>query len=240
MKYKCDCGHEFEYQVSDIKSHYLMCGDSTKIEDVERLMDGQKADMVFTDPPYGVSYEGKTKNKLKIQNDETTDVFADVLINYALVAKLGAAFYVCCPAGNNFKDFLIPFEQECHISSTIVWVKNSLVLGHGDYHYQHEPILYGWLKNGTHQFYGDRTQTTVWSVDRPTRSKEHPTMKPLALIIKALNNSSKQDDIVLDLFGGSGSTLIACEQTNRICYMMELDPKYCDVIRKRYENFTNK
>ena len=174
------------------------------------------------------------------RSDTDTSVFADVLINYANVVKLGASFYVCCPAGNNFKDFLLPFEEECHISSTIIWVKNSLVLGHGDYHYQHEPILYGWLKNGTHQFYGDRTQTTVWNVDRPTRSKEHPTMKPIALITKAINNSSKQDDIVLDLFGGSGSTLIACEQTNRTCYMMELDPKYCDVIRKRYENFIDK
>lgn len=113
-------------------------------------------------------------------------------------------------------------------------------MGHGDYHYQHEPILYGWAKGASHRYYGDRTQTTLWNINRPTVSKFHPTMKPLALLVKAINNSSKSDDLVMDLFGGSGSTLIACEQTNRICYMMELDPKYCDVIRKRYYRFIGK
>lgn len=227
-------------KVYQLGRHRLMCGDSASLDDVKKLMNGQTADMVFTDPPYGVDYEGKTKDKLKIQNDTTPDIFREALVNLAVVAKLGASFYVCCPPGNNFKSFLLPFEDECHLSATIIWVKNSMVLGHGDYHYQHEPILYGWLKRGVHQFYGDRTQTTIWQIDRPTVSKEHPTMKPLKLVSKAIGNSSKQDDIILDVFGGSGSTLIACEQTNRICYMMELDPKYCDVIRKRYAKFIGK
>lgn len=227
-------------EVYQLGRHRLMCGDATKIEDVEKLMNGQKADMVFTDPPYGVSYEGKTKDKLTIQNDENTDVFAQALPNIVTLSKGGASFYVCCPPGNNFKDFFLPFEEYCHLSATIIWAKNQFVLGHGDYHYQHEPILYGWNKNDTHSFYGDRSQTTIWNIDRPSSSLDHPTMKPIELIVKAINNSSKGDDIVLDVFGGSGSTLIASEQTNRNCYMMELDPKYCDVIRKRYAKFINK
>lgn len=221
-------------QVYQLGRHRLMCGDATKTHDVQLLMNEQKVDMVFTDPPYGVNYEGKTKDKLKIENDNTTEVFAQALPNMIFASKRGASFYVCCPPGNNFKDFFLPFEEYCHLSSTIIWAKNSMVLGHGDYHYQHEPILYGWSKDAPHTFYGNRSQTTLWNIDRPTQSKEHPTMKPTALIAKALKNSSKQDDIVLDVFGGSGSTLIACEQINRICFMMELDERYVDVIRKRY------
>lgn len=224
-------------EVYQLGRHRLMCGDSANIENVTLLMNDHKADMVFTDLPYGVSYEGKTKDKLKIDNDTTTDVFAQVLPNFIAVSKNGASYYICCPPGNNFADFLLPFSKYCYNSSTIIWAKNSMVLGHGDYHYQHEPILYGWVKGSTHKFYGDRTQTTLWNIDRPTQSKEHPTMKPIALVAKAINNSSKSDDLVLDLFGGSGSTIIACEQTNRTCFMMELDPKYCDVIRKRYAKF---
>lgn len=224
-------------EVYQLGRHRLMCGDATKIEDVEKLMNGQKADMVFTDPPYGVDYEGKTKDKLKIVNDITTEVFAIALPNYIAVSKAGASFYVCCPPGNNFKDFFLPFEEYCHLSATIIWAKNSMVLGHGDYHYQHEPILYGWSKGSSHKFYGDRSQTTIWNINRPTVSKFHPTMKPIELVARAIKNSSKEEDLILDLFGGSGSTLIACEQTNRTCYMMELDPKYCDVIRKRYANY---
>ncbi len=226
-------------EVYELGRHRLMCGDATKKEDVEKLMDEVKADMVFTDPPYGVDYEGKTREKLKIKNDITTDVFKESLPSYILATKNGASFYVCCPPGNKFKDFFLPFEEVCHLSATIIWVKNSLVMGHGDYHYQHEPILYGWNKNGVHNFYGDRTNTTIWNVDRPSASKMHPTMKPIALVAKAIVNSSKSEDVILDLFGGSGSTLIAAEQTGRTCYMMELDPKYCDVIRKRYDNFVN-
>jgi len=226
-------------EIYQLGRHRVMCGDSTDFGQVSDLMDGVAADMVFTDPPYGVDYEGKTKSKLKIENDKTTNIWAEVLPNFIPNTKAGAAFYVCCPPGNNFKDFLLPFEKYCYQSATIIWAKNTLVMGHGDYHYKHEPILYGWNKEGTHKFYGDRTQTTLWEIDRPTASREHPTMKPLALMARAINNSSKSGDIVLDLFGGSGSTLIACEQLDRTCYMMELDPKYVDVIRKRYAKFIN-
>ena len=229
-------------EVYQLGQHRIMCGDSTAELDTTVLLTAvgdTKADMVFSDPPYGVDYEGKTKDKLKIQNDTDTNTFAEALPNFILATKAGASFYICCPPGNNFKDFFIPFEEHCKLSATIIWVKNSLVMGHGDYHYQHEPILYGWNKNGTHQYYGDRKQTTIWNIDRPTKSKEHPTMKPIELIAKAIQNSSKSGDIVLDLFLGSGSTLIACEQTDRTCYGMGLDPKYVDVIRKRYWKFIN-
>jgi DNA modification methylase len=227
--------------IYQLGKHKLMCGDCSDLGEVSDLMDGQLGDMVFTDPPYGVKYEGKTKEALTIQNDQDSRVWAEALPNYIAVTKPGAAYYVCCPAGSNFKDFLIPFEQYCYQSSTIIWVKNQFVLGHGDYHFQHEPILYGWNKEGSHQFYGDRSQTTVWHIDRPTKSIEHPTMKPVALVAKAVSNSSKEGDIVLDLFSGSGSGsgLIACEQLNRVFYGMEIDPKYCDVIRKRYWKFTH-
>lgn len=221
-------------EIYKLGTHRLMCGDSTDFGQVSDLMDGVEADMVFTDPPYGVDYEGKTKDKLTIQNDGDTEIFARAIDNF--ITKPGAAYYVCCPAGNNFMDFVNAFETKCRMSCTIVWAKNSMVLGHGDYHYQHEPILYGWDKEGTHKFYGSRDQTTIWHIDRPSRSKDHPTMKPLALVGKAIKNSSQPGDVILDLFGGSGSTLIAAEQMKRVCYMMELDPIYCDVIRKRYAN----
>lgn len=227
-------------EIYTLGRHRLMCGDSTKIEDVEKLMDGKKADMVFTDPPYGVDYEGKTKDKLKIENDTTTDVFKNALPNFITVSKAGASYYVCCPAGNNFIDFLSPFMEYCYQSSTIIWAKNSMVMGHGDYHYQHEPILYGWAKGASHQFYGDRTQTTLWNIDRPTVSKLHPTMKPVALVVKAIKNSSKEDDIILDGFMGSGTTIIAAEQMKRIAYGIEFDPRYVDVCRKRYAKFIGK
>lgn len=218
--------------------HRLLAGDATKAEDVAKLMGKEKADMVFTDPPYGVDYEGKTKKKLKIKNDETTGIFTLAIKNF--ITKPGATFYVCCPAGNNFKDFLLAFETRCKVSSTLIWVKNSMVLGHGDYHYQHEPILYGWDNTGTHKYYGDRTQTTVWNINRPSRSEEHPTMKPVELCEKAILNSSVQGWVVLDLFGGSGSTLIACEKTKRRCFMSEIDPMYCQVIINRWQEFTGK
>lgn len=220
-------------EIYELGKHRLMCGDSTNKADVEKLMAGAQADMVFTDPPYGVNYEGKTKEKLKIQNDVGTGIFDLAIQNF--ITKPGATFYVCCPAGNNYLSFEIAFRKVCTFSQTLIWVKDSMVLGHGDYHYKHEPILYGWEKSGTHRFLGDRKQTSVWEIARPKVSKEHPTMKPLELINKALLNSSLNDELVVDLFGGSGSTLIACEQANRRCYTMELDPKYCDVIRNRYE-----
>lgn len=213
-----------------------MCGDSTDFGQVSDLMDGAEADMVFTDPPYGVDYEGKTADKLTIQNDITTETFTKAIDNY--ITKPGASFYVCCPPGSNFKDFLLAFEKKCKQSATIIWAKNSMVLGHGDYHYQHEPIIYGWDKNGTHKFYGDRSQTTIWNIDRPSRSEEHPTMKPIKLVERAIMNSSLRDQLVLDLFGGSGTTLIACEVLGRVGYMLELDNRYIDVIIKRWQKHT--
>jgi DNA modification methylase len=224
-------------EIYQLGKHRLMCGDATDFGTVSDLMDGVEADLVFTDPPYGVDYEGKTDEKLTIQNDRSTETFVKALPNF--ITKPGAAYYICSPAGNNFNSFAQAFAEECYQSSTIIWLKNSMVMGHGDYHYRHEPILYGWNKEGPHKFYGDRKQTTVWEIDRPSVSIEHPTMKPVALPAKAIMNSSQVDEVVCDLFGGAGSTLIACEQLKRVCYMMELDAKYCDVIRKRYWKFVN-
>lgn len=219
--------------------HRLLCGDATKLEDAKRLMDGKLADMVFTDPPYNVDYEGKTKEKLKIQNDKKgNDDFYTFLLesmqNMAGVTRPGGAIYVthADSEGLNFRKSFI--EAGYLLKQCIIWNKNVMVMGRQDYHWKHEPILYGWKDGGPHQWYGPRNQTTVWDIDRPSRSSEHPTMKPIELIGRALDNSSKEDDIVIDFFLGSGSTLIACEQLKRSCYGLELDPKYCDVIRKRY------
>ena len=224
-------------------NHRLLCGDSTKKEDVARLMGGEKADMVFTDPPYGVDYEGKTKDKLKIKNDKIDDMYSwlyDVFTTmYGFMAD-GASYYVCCPAGNIHRAFQNALQDsQLPVHQGLVWLKNSMVMGHSDYHYKHEPILYGW-KEGSHYFTDDRTQTSVFDVARPSRSEQHPTMKPVELIERAINNSSKVGQIVLDLFGGSGSTLIACEKLSRRCFMMEVDEHYCDVIIKRWEDFTGK
>jgi len=226
-------------------NHRLMCGDSTNIEHVEMLMGGKKADMLFTDPPYNVDYTGKTKNSLKIQNDNFDDstffqFLYDAFLNMSSFLKEGASYYVCHAAseGINFSKALK--DTGFLLKQCIIWNKNTMVMGRQDYHWKHEPILYGWKDGGSHKWYGDRKQVTVWDLDRPLRNAEHPTMKPLKLIEKAINNSSKTDDIVMDLFGGSGSTLITCEQTQRINYSMELDPRYVDVIRKRYAKFIGK
>lgn len=233
-------------EVYQLGNHRVMCGDATNPEDVEKLMGGVKADMVFTDPPYNVDYVGKTKDALKIDNDkQDPQSFHQFLyMAFALMhenSKAGASIYVC-HADTERVNFTDAFrEAGWKVAQVIIWVKDKFVMGRQDYQWQHEPILYGWKEGIKHYFNGGRTQTTVWTIDRPTASKEHPTMKPLRLIVNALTNSSKEEDIILDTFGGSGSgsTLIASEQTNRICYTMELDPKYCDVIRKRYENFIN-
>lgn len=224
--------------------HRLICGDSTDRATVERLMDGAKADLLLTDPPYNVAYQGKTKDKLQIENDEMSkEQFTDFLISAFEVAKdilkEGSSFYIwhASRSQREFENALN--EAGLEVKQQLIWVKNSMVLGRQDYQWRHEPCFYGW-KEGTHNWYSDRKQTTVLEFDRPTANKEHPTMKPIALIAYQIKNSSKKDEIVFDGFGGSGSTLIASEQTNRICYMCELDPKYCDVILKRYENLTGK
>lgn len=231
--------------------HRVMCGDSTSIEQAERLMAGVKADMVFTDPPYNVAYEGRgEKNKLgPIKNDNmSNDAFEqfcrDIFATYHAVMKPLACIYVCHPDSQTGPKlaFEKTFGELFKKSSTLIWVKQSAGMGWQDYRAQHEPILYGWKNgDGKHFYCGDRSKTTVWQIGRDAQaSYVHPTQKPVALPEEAIKNSSKGEDVVLDLFGGSGSTLIACEKTGRINRSMELDPKYCDVIVKRWQDFTGK
>ena len=229
--------------------HRLMCGDSTSIDAVEKLMDGQLADLVFTDPPYNVAYEGRgEKNKLgPIKNDNMSDenfeeFCRDFFACYFAAMKPLACIYVCHPDSQTGPKlaFEKTFAEHFKKSSTIIWVKQSAGMGWQDYRAQHEPILYGWKEgSGKHFFCGDRSKTTIWKIGRDAQaSYVHPTQKPVALPEEAILNSTKGQDIVLDLFGGSGSTLIAAEKTARIARLMELDPKYCDVIVKRWEDFT--
>lgn len=223
--------------------HRLLCGDATKPEDLERLMNGQRADLYLTDPPYNVDYVGKTKDALKIENDSRGDSeFRELLVNSFMAAKecmkAGAAFYIWHADSEGFN-----FRGACRdvgwtVRECLIWKKNSMVLGRQDYQWQHEPCLYGWNEGGSHAWYSDRKQTTILEFDRPTKSKEHPTMKPVKLFDYLMKNSSKKDDIVLDTFGGSGTTIIACEQNGRCGYSTELDPKYCDVIVERWEKLT--
>ena len=217
--------------------HRLMCGDATSAEDVAALMDGKKANLIVTDPPYGVSF--KSSGGLTIKNDSMKgDQFYTFLYNsfVRMVEHLesGGAAYVfhADTEGLNFRKAFV--DAGFHLAGVCIWVKNSLVLGRSDYQWQHEPVLYGFLKNGKHPWYSDRKQTTIWNYDKPKRNKNHPTSKPLDLLGYPISNSSQENAIVLDTFGGSGSTMMACEQTNRICYMMELDEKYASVILRRY------
>lgn len=217
--------------------HRLMCGDATVAKDVQKLMDGKKANLILTDPPYGVSFQ--SSDGLSIQNDSIKgEEFYKFLLaamkNIVSVLEPGGAAYVfhADTEGLNFRRAFV--DAGFHLAGCCIWVKNSLVLGRSDYQWQHEPVLYGFLKNGKHSWYSDRKQTTIWNFDKPKRNKNHPTSKPLDLLAYPIGNSTQANAIVLDTFGGSGSTLMACEQTNRICYMMELDPKYASVILRRY------
>lgn len=225
--------------------HRLMCGDSTIKEDVDKLTDGKLADMIFTDPPYNVDYEGGVDDngsKMKIQNDKQSDAdFKEFLQkafdNMALHCKNGGSIY-CCHAdteGLNFRTAFI--NAGFKLAECLIWVKNSLVLGRQDYHWRHEPILYGWKEGAGHYFIDDRSQDTIWEYNKPKVNDLHPTMKPLELVGRAIKNSSKKGELVLDLFGGSGSTMIASEQIDRCAILMELDEKYVDVIVKRYLRF---
>lgn len=269
--------------------HRLMCGDATKQEDMQLLMDGKQAAMVFTDPPYNVNYHGDTKDKMTIKNDNmSAEKFQDFLTTafsrlYSS-ARPGAAIYICHAdsAGNEFREAMT--ASGWGLKQCLIWVKNQFVIGRQDYQWQHEPILYGWRPDGAHRFYGGRKQSTViedlpitiqqdgevnlicvsiggeqvvirakeaevisrvsdeimttWRFDKPLRNGDHPTMKPIPLCARAIQNSSRPEEIVLDSFGGSGSTLMAAEQTGRSCYTMEIDPIYADVILRRWEAFT--
>ncbi len=225
-------------------SHYLMCGDSTNKDDVDKLMNNVLADLIVTDPPYNVNYEGKTSDGLKIVNDNMEDekfytFLKQAFDNLFIHTKDGGGIYVfhADTEGLNFRKAFI--DAGYKLAECLVWVKNTFVMGRQDYQWRHEPILYGWKLGNSHYFIDDRSLSTVLEFDKPTRNAEHPTMKPVELIAYLIKNSSKRNEVVLDLFGGSGSTLIACEQLERKCYIMEYDPKYCDVIIDRWEKFTN-
>jgi DNA modification methylase len=238
-------------------SHRVLCGDSTAADAVARLCGADKADLVFTDPPYGVtvasrigttgvsSAEARSMGTKQIENDSMTIEELTEFLRLAFACMLsatrkGAAWYVAAPHGPMGLAFAITLNEIAVWRHSIVWVKNSLVMGRMDYHYRHEPIYYGWSPGAPRHAVPTRNQDTVWEFDRPQRSAEHPTMKPVELIEKAIKNSSDAGDIVLDPFGGSGSTLIACEKTQRRALLMELDPKYVDVIVLRWQEFTGK
>lgn len=257
--------------------HRLLCGDSTKSEDVDRLMGGELADLLLTDPPYNVAYEGATKDKLTIANDNMDDAsflsfLNDVFVNAVQAMCPGAAFYIWHADSKGWEFRSALKGAGLTLRETIIWVKNAIVLGSQDYQWRHEPCLYGWKDGAAHYFINDRTQSTVYEdavvdykklkkdeliqlvkqmtdvstpntiiyEDKPTRNDIHPTMKPVKLMGRLIKNSSKQEQLVLDLFGGSGSTLIACEQLNRRCFSMEFDPKCCDAILDRWEKLTGK
>ena len=222
--------------------HRLVCGDATNPDDVNLLMDGKRANLVLVDPPYGVDF--KSSSGLKIKNDALKgDNFVNFLygafVNLVNHCEPGASAY-CFHADTEGTKFRLAFEEAgFHLAGCCIWVKDSLVLGRSDYQWQHEPVLYGFLKNGTHHWYSDRKQTTIWNFKKPKRNENHPTSKPLDLLSYPIQNSSQENGIVVDTFGGSGSTLMACELTNRICYTMELDEKYASVILRRYVENTN-
>lgn len=217
--------------------HVLYCGDATNEEDVNKLMEDKKANLILTDPPYGVSFCSSAE--LKIQNDSLkNEDFYNFLLkafkNMVTHVEAGASAYIfhADTEGLNFRTAFV--DAGFHLAGCCIWKKDSLVLGRSDYQWQHEPVLYGFLKNGKHNWYSDRKQTTIWEFAKPKRSENHPTSKPLDLLSYPIKNSSQENAIVIDTFGGSGSTLMACELTNRICYTMELDEKYASVILRRY------
>ena len=236
-------------------NHRLMCGDSTKEEDVNKLVGNQKMDLLITDPPYNVEIVGgnhsespaerKKKGNLTIANDKmANDDFHKFLVsaftNAYNVLKDGASFY-CWYASREVVNFHSSIEESGFtVKQELIWNKSSLVMGRQDYQWKHEPCLYGWKETDSHFWYGDRKQTTVIDWERPTKADLHPTMKPVGLFDYQIKNSSKQGDYILDLFGGSGTTIMACEQNNRVAYVMEFDPRYVDVIIERWENFTGR
>lgn len=223
--------------------HRLLCGDSTMYDHVEKLMGGELADLLLTDPPYNVDYEGKTKDKLKIENDKMdNDSFRQFLVdaftNADMVMKPGAVFYIwhADSEGYNFRGACA--DTNWKVRQCLIWAKNSMVMGRQDYQWKHEPCLYGWKDGAGHLWASDRKQTTILNFDRPTKNDLHPTMKPIPLFDYQIKNNTKGGDIVLDLFGGSGTTIMACEQNGRRAFTMEFDPRYAQTIIERWEKFT--
>lgn len=232
-------------QIYQLGRHRLMCGDSTNPEMVKKLVGGVQCDLLLTDPPYNVGYEGKQSSKMTIKNDrQEDDKFYKFLFDAFSVAKdnlkQGASFYIWYASSEaaNFNN--AANNAGLSVREELIWEKNNLVMGRQDYQWKHEPCLYGWVEGGSHSWYSDRKQTTVMHFDKPQRSDLHPTMKPIALFDYQIKNSTKSGDTVLDLFGGSGTTIMACEQDGRNACVMEYDPKYVDVIIKRWEDFTGK
>jgi len=226
-------------------NHRLMCGDSCSITDMEKLVNNRQVDMWLTDPPYNVAYEGKTKDALTIQNDSMDNegfrqFLRDAYVTADTVMKAGAVFYIwhADSEGYNFRG--AAHDAGWKVRQCLIWKKSTMVMGRQDYHWKHEPCLYGWKEGAGHLWATDRKQTTILEFDKPSRNSEHPTMKPVALFEYQMLNNTKGGDIVLDSFGGSGTTLLAAEKHGRHAYIMELDPKYCDVIVKRWEDFTGK
>ena len=225
-----------------VGKHKLMCGDATSSEDVAKLMEDKKANLILTDPPYNVAF--KSSDGLTIQNDsmDNNDFYEFLYLSFKNMADHlenggAACVFHADTEGLNFRKAFI--DAGFHLAGCCIWVKDSLVLGRSDYQWQHEPVLYGFLQNGKHPWYSDRKQTTIWNFDKPKKNSNHPTSKPLDLLAYPINNSTQANAIVIDTFGGSGSTLMACEQMNRICYTMELDEKYASVILRRYVEDTN-
>lgn len=230
-------------QIYQLGRHRLMCGDSTIIENVQMLLGGEKADLLVTDPPYNVDYEGGTSEKLKIQNDHQKDEdFREFLKNAFIAAdsgmKPGAAFYIWHADSEGYNFRTACKDAGWQVRQCLIWNKNSLVMGRQDYQWKHEPCLYGWKDGASHVWNSDRKQTTVIDWEKPKINDIHPTMKPVGLFEYLISNSSKKGDLVLDTFGGSGTCIMACEQDGRRCCTMELDPRYVDAIIKRWENFT--
>ncbi len=221
--------------------HRLMCGDATSAEDVAALMGDTKANLILTDPPYGVSFKsasGLTIQNDSIKNEEFYNFLLSAFKNMADHLEKGGAAYVfhADTEGLNFRRAFV--DAGFHLAGCCIWVKDSLVLGRSDYQWQHEPVLYGFMQNGKHPWYSDRKQTTIWNFAKPKRNANHPTSKPLDLLGYPIGNSTQENAVVVDTFGGSGSTLMACEQMNRVCYTMELDEKYASVILRRYVDDT--
>lgn len=224
-------------------AHRIRCGDATDSDDVARLLSGETADLVFTDPPYNVSYEGYTEDRLKIEGDRMSaeqfqSFLADTFRSYRAVVKPGASLYICHSSSwqREFQNALE--EAGFDIRCQIIWAKNTFAWGFGRYKFQHEPIFYCHVADEKDSWFGDKTQSTLWEENKPAANRLHPTMKPIELIERALVNSSKAGDLVVDLFGGSGSTLIACERCNRKARLLEIDPRYVDVIVRRWEEYT--